>query len=225
MPINHILLKKYYLDNKEQYIHRRKSGDIKLWDESYKWDIFPEINEKFKKIEEVNAENITEIIETLVKNNPSQGSFAHWIDMDDLKLLMAKPNGYQIISKVWHKSPEYVDKYIDTANYMAEFMLNKKFSPSTFGYILAAQDCGTYAIYLDKLIRKVARLNEVEKPGTLSQGAKYKLLDESANYIGELMQMEKEDYQDFPWHTALNGQDFIYVNMQYPALELVGDDV
>lgn len=218
MPINQILLKKYYLDNKQQYINRRNSGDVKLWDESYKWDIFPEINKKFQAIKTVTADNITEIIDTLVKNNPNQGSFAHWIDMDDLKLLAAKPNGFQIISKIWHKQPEHIDKYIDTANYMAEFMVNKKFSPATFGYILATQDCNKYAIYLDKLIKKIAVLNEVAKPGTLSQGTKYKLLNESANYIGGLMHQELENYQDLPWFTALNGQDFLYVNMQYPDI-------
>lgn len=218
MPINQILLKKYYLDNKTQYIEHRKSNDAKIWDESYKWDVFPEINNKFEAIETVTADNIAEIIDTLVENNPTKDSFAHWVDMDELKLLMAKPNGFQIISKIWHKQPENIDRYIDTANYMAEFMVNKKFSPATFGYLLACQDCNTYTIYLDKLIKKIAILNGVSKPGTLTQGAKYKLFNDSSAYIGELMHQELEDYQDLPWFTALNGQDFLYVTMQFSKL-------
>lgn len=216
LEINKLSLKNFYEQHKVDYLRRRKSGDIKLWDESYKWSIFPKLNNKLSSFDSVSKETISALVQTLKKHNPSSGSFAHWIDMDDLKLLSEKANGFQIFREIWHKNPANIGQAIDEANAMSLFMLNKKFSPSTFGYLLAAQDCDKYAIYLDKLIKDIAELNLIKISGSLSQGEKYQLLNDSATYIGELMQSEIDQYADQESFTALNGQDFLYVSLQYP---------
>lgn len=213
--MNKLVLRAFYEAHKTEYISRRNSGDTQLWDESYKWEIFPELNEKLAEIETVTKDNISEIVNLLIKTNPNQGSFAHWIDMDDLKLLAEKPNGFQIVDQIWDKNPHKIGEHIDTANNMSMFMLNKKFSPSTFGYMLAAQDASKFAIYLDKLTKDIAELNQIEKFGSLTQGQKYQLLNDSATFVGELMESDKGSFNEPKSYKTLNGQDFLYVTIQY----------
>ena len=213
MDINKVALKSFYESHKEDYISRRSKGKNETWDEDYKWHFLPEANKALLPFEKIGPGNIKDVISVI---NKYKSNFAHWIDMDDLNLLAEKPNGYQIIQEIWHKSPDNIGQAIDTANNMANFMLNKKFSPSTFGYILAAQDCEMYAIYRDTLLKVLADISNIDKPGGLSQGAKYQLLNDSAAYIGGLMNKEKQRFAYLDWFTVLNGQDFLYVSIQYP---------
>ncbi|CAN5714055.1 hypothetical protein BH23PAT2_BH23PAT2_07390 [soil metagenome] len=213
MAINKVALKSFYESHKEDYISRRSKGKSDTWGEDYKWNFLPEANKALSSFDKVDSSNIKNVITVI---NKYKSNFAHWIDMDDLNLLVEKPNGYQIIQEIWHKQPGDIGKAIDTANTMSNFMLNKKFSPSTFGYILAAQNCEEYAIYRDSLLKVLAEISYIEKSGSLSQGEKYQLLNDSATYIGELMSKDKQSYTDLDWYTTLNGQDFLYVTIQYP---------
>lgn len=215
MPmINHIALRHFYLTRKAAYNARRGSGEQQQWDEAYKWELLPAANKSLEDIGVLTAANASEVQRVI---QTYRSNFAHWIDMDDLKLLLDKPNGYQVIAEVWKPQAATIATAIDSANNLsnASFMLGKKFSPSTYGYLLAVQDCDTFAIYRDSVYQILAEISGVAKPAGKTQGEKYQLLNDSARYVGELMQAEAEQYRDLPWHTALNGQDFIYVTTQY----------
>ncbi|RWZ78332.1 MAG: hypothetical protein EOT05_01020 [Candidatus Microsaccharimonas sossegonensis] len=212
MEINKLALQNFYESHVENYLARRNKGKSATWDEDYKWHFLPEANKALSIFNTVDSSNIKDVLSVI---NKYKSNFAHWIDMDDLNLLIEKPNGYQIVREVWGKQPDNIGQAVDAANNMSNFMLNKKFSPSTYGYILAAQNCDRFAIYRDSLLKKLADINHIEKSGSLTQGEKYQLLNDSASYIGELMGNEKQKYADLEWYTALNGQDFLYVTIQY----------
>src|SRR5690606_21911204 len=77
--INKLKLRAFYESRKDHYYERRNSGDNSQWDERYKWDIFPKLNEILSEYKDVTADNLPEIMNILKKHNPQQGSFAHWI--------------------------------------------------------------------------------------------------------------------------------------------------
>jgi len=205
MEINKLALRAFYENHKEQYYADRQSGDTNRWDEAYKWDILPQLNDLLSKFDSVNSENIGEIIEILQKH---QANFAHWIDMDNLGILTEKPNGWQVINAIWRATPNIVADEINSANMMTDLLLmGSKFSPSTYAYILAARNCNKFALYREKVMRPLAEINSVKTP--TKQGEKYQLLNDSALYVGELMQADNA--VDGLGQQALNGQDFFWV--------------
>lgn len=136
--------------------------------------------------------------------------------MDDLKLLAELPYGNQILDIVWNTKPSEVARAIDTANNISNsFAPHKKFSPSTWGYILAAKDCSSFAIYREVIMKQLLDINEPTKTKGLTQGEKYALLNGSAHYLGELMSAENTN-DDFS-QQALNGQDLLWVTLSYHA--------
>lgn len=212
MDINKLSLRAFYESNREEYIRRRHSGDKKLWDETYKWDLLPKANSELSAFEEVTSENIGAILSVFDKY---KSNFAHWIDMDDLNLLLSKKNGYQVIKEIWKPNRENVATSINDANVVANMLFDKKYSPSTYAYLLAAQDCNTFPIYRDRVMTEAAKLSDIRAPGSLSQGEKYELFSQTINYLAGLMLNDKDNYADLEWHSAINGQDFLYVMTQY----------
>jgi hypothetical protein len=212
--INKVALQAFYQLHRDEYVTARTSGDSKRWDEAYKWEMLPKAQTELAAFSEVTRENIGDIIAVL---NKYKANFAHWIDMDDLSLLIEKQNGFQVLREIWSATPDDAEPSIESANSIANMLLRKRFSPSTYGYILAAKDPALFSIYRDAFTKRVLKLSEVERPGTLSAGEKYRLFNESATYIGELMKAEEADYAAQEWYTALNGQDFLYIIIQYPA--------
>jgi hypothetical protein len=214
VTINTVALQAFYEEHRDAYIAARASNDTTLWDEQYKWDLLPQAGAELAAFGDVTKDNISQFIAVF---NKYKSNFAHWIDMDDLSQLEGKPNGYQIIREVWSAAPETVGETIDDANSMAELLLGKHFSPSTFGYILSAKDTEQFSIYRDAFMRNVVKLSDVARPGILTPGKKYQLFNDSINYVGSLMQDDKELFADREWFTSLNGQDLLYVTLQYPA--------
>lgn len=212
MEINKLALEAFYETNKDDYYARRASGDVKKWDEQYKWDILPVLNEKLSVYTSITRDNVADFI-ALISSNSNKSNFAHWIDMDDLKLLADLNYGNQILDIVWNATSNEVGEAIDTANNISSsFAPHKKFSPSTWGYILAAKDCSAFAIYRDAVVKELLGINNPSKTKGLTQGEKYSLLNNSANYLGELMRADNsEDIQYAP--LALNGQDFLWVSL------------
>ena len=209
--INKVALKRFYEIHKDEYLRRRLSGDIKLWDEQYKWDILPELNKRLSIYEKITRENVADFM-SIVNNNSNKSNFAHWIDMDDLKLLAELPYGNQILNIVWQANSEDVEEAIDTANDISNsFKPNKKFSPSTWGYILAAKDCNTFSIYRESILKQLIEINFVDKK-SITQGKKYQLLNDSALYLGSIMAAEKMDGINND-KNALNGQDFLWITL------------
>ncbi|OYW85992.1 hypothetical protein B7Z17_01330 [Candidatus Saccharibacteria bacterium 32-49-10] len=206
--INKLALRAFYEEKKTEYYARRASGDTSQWDESYKWDILPKLNKSLSRFGAVTADNFGDIIAEIRKNNPTAGSFAHWIDMDDLDLLVKAPNGFQVLRDLWQSTPDTVAAEIDSANTVSALLIrDKKFSPSTYAFILAAKDCNNFSIHRDWIAKQLAAINGIKMP--TSPGEKYQLLNDSALYLGVLMQ--KDNKVDGLEYQALSGQDFLWV--------------
>lgn len=204
VKINQLQLRAFYESNRNAYYLKRQSGDAE------KWDILPKLNKSLAKYETVTADNFGEIIAKVIKGIPNHSSFAGLIDMEYLDLLVETKNGYQVFQDLWLATPENIASEINSANAVASLLLHdKKLSNSTYGFILAVKDCYNFSIYSDWIAKKLAEVNNINMP-TL-QGEKYKLLNDSASYIGGLMQ--EDNLTDGLEYKALGGQDFIWVTM------------
>ncbi|GEM_PF-335456 len=214
--INKLSLRAFYEKNKDDYYRRRSSNETTEWDEQYKWDILPKLNDELKTHGALTDSNALQIVELLQKNNPNNGSLCHWIDLDNLhKQLEQKPVAAKALSYMWTAKPESVGEEINSVNNLLHSFFSGEFklSPSTFGYILAARDCHNFALYREALLEDLIELSSVQKPK--NQGEKYQLLNDTARYIGSLM-AEDITYNEEAAYSALNGQDFLYVTIQYP---------
>ena len=156
--INKVALKKFFEQNKEDYYSRRNSGDIKKYDEDYKWEILPKLNSELSKIE-ICSENSEKIAKLLSKN---LNNFSHWIDMDDLQDLSKHPNFYQIFGYIKKSNPETVNHTIDSIDTILGSIVDKKFAP-----------------------KEISKICLIELPK--NKGEKYKLVNDTSNFIGNLV--------------------------------------
>ena len=210
--INKLALKNFYETHKEEYFKRRNSGDKKLWDEQYKWDILPRLNKELAEFDKITKDNVGEFI-SIITQNKNKSNFANWRDAVDLMPVFSKPNGYQVLNEVWTSDIDNIKESINFANDMTKlFMWEKKFNPSTWAYILAAKDCNKFALYRDSICIEVIDINSPAKTKGLSQGEKYQILNDSAIYLGQLIQEDKGNNETYS-QTALNGQDFLWVTI------------
>lgn len=204
--INKIALKKFFEQNKEYYYSRRNSGDIKKYDEEYKWQILPKLNNELSKIE-ICSENSEKIAKLLSKN---LNNFSHWIDMDDLQGFSKHPNFYQIFRDIKNSNPETIIKTIEDVDISTNFLSNKKFAPSTIGYMLAAFDCKNFSLYREEIAKEISKICLIEFPK--NKGEKYKLVNDASNFIGNLV---NEDGVFINKNVNLLGQDFIWTEIMY----------
>ncbi len=205
--INKLQLKAFYETHKDEYYQRRNSSDNSQWDEGYKWDIFPRLNDLLAEFKTITAESLPEIVSILKKHNPQQGSFAHWIEMDNLNILTRHTNGWQVVVPLWGATPETIEDDIDTVDTTGNFLTQHKFGNAMYGYMLTARSCDDFAIYHTDLIKGLVELSIDDKPQT--KGESYKLLNDSALYLGVLMQADR--LTTGLDQKALNGQDFLRV--------------
>ena len=213
--INKLAIKNFYVQHRNDYVAARQSGDTTKWDEQYKWDILPKLNDELGVLGTLTESNAIHVVEILQKNNPNSGSFCHWIDLDNLHgQLERKPVTAKALSYMWTATPEAVGEEINNVNNLLHSFFSGEFklSPSTFGYMLAARDCHNFALYREALLEDLIALNSVQKPK--NQGEKYQLLNDTARYVGSLM-AEDGTYDEEVAYGALNGQDFLYVTIQY----------
>lgn len=208
--ISKLQLKSFYESNKDEYYGRRNSGDDSQWDEGYKWDIFPKLNEVLAEYTALTADNLPEVVRLLKKHNPQQGSFAHWIEMDNLNILTQHKNGWQVVAPLWESTPETVEDDIETVDTTGNFLIQHKFGNAMYGYMLAARDCDHFAVYHTDLVKGLVELGVDEKPKSKGEG--YKLLNDSALYIGELMQAD--NLTTNLNQKAMNGHDFLWVSLK-----------
>ena len=212
MKINKLALQAFYESHRDEYLQRRFSGDKALWDESYKWYILPRLNKELAAYGSVNGDSIAEIAH-IVTHHTNTSNFANWRDIDDLKDLLSRRNAHSVLSALWLAKPETTAECIQTANqFVQPFMLGKTFAPSTWAYLLAARDCNLFALYRETIMKQVAEICGVSSPTAAPQGEKYTLLNDAALYLGELM---RGDIDDLPYMQALNGQDFLWVTLEY----------
>lgn len=214
MDVNKLAIKAYYENNKENYYRRRDSGDSSQWNEQYKWEIFPKLNSEFSKIDKLTADNALDIIKVLVKEQPQHGPFSHWTGLDTLRSkLEDKPLMAKGLAYAWHPSPDNIGTELDAVNDLLHSFFSGSFriDAATFGYFLAAQDCTNFAPYKSNVLKAAEEINMLEN--TKTTGEKYQLVNDTYRYLGELMQADRDD--DAYKYTALNGQDFLYVNVVY----------
>lgn len=204
--INKVALKKFFEQNKEDYYSRRNSGDIKKYDEDYKWKILPKLNSELSKIE-ICSENSEKIAKLLSKN---LNNFLHWIDMDDLQGLSKHKNFYQIFRDIKNSNPETIIKTIEDVDIKTNFLSNKKFAPSTIGYMLTAFDCKNFSLYREEIAKEISKICLIEFPK--NKGEKYKLVNDASNFIGNLV---NEDGVFADKNVNLLGQDFIWTEIMY----------
>ena len=204
--INKVALKKFFEQNKEDYYSRRNSGDIKKYDEDYKWEILPKLNSELSKIE-ICSENSEKIAKLLSKN---LNNFSHWIDMDDLQDLSKHPNFYQIFGYIKKSNPETVNQTIDSIDTILGSIFDKKFAPSTFGYLFTAFDCKNFSLYREEIAKEISKICLIELPK--NKGEKYKLVNDTSNFIGNLV---NEDGIFVDKNVNLLGQDFIWTEIMY----------
>lgn len=204
--INKVALKKIFEQNKEDYYSRRNSGDIKKYDEEYKWQILPKLNNELSKIE-ICSENSEKIAKLLSKN---LNNFSHWIDMDDLQGFSKHPNFYQIFRDIKNSNPETIIKTIEDVDISTNFLSNKKFAPSTIGYMLAAFDCKNFSLYREEIAKEISKICLIDFPK--NKGEKYKLVNDASNFIGNLV---NEDGVFVDKNINLLGQDFIWTEIMY----------
>lgn len=211
--MNTLQLKYFYESSKDEYYRRRHSGDINQWDEAYKWDIFPKLNDMLKNHMVITPENLPEIIAIIKQYNPQQGSFAHWIEIDNLQILKNHKNGHDVLKDIWNATPNTIDATINETDFTSNFLIHHKFGNAIYGYLLAARDCNNFAIYHSNIVKHLVETGVDMKPKT--KGGDYKLVNDAALYLGELMQADglTADLH----HRALNGQDFMWVVWQIAA--------
>lgn len=218
MEINKVALRAFYDLHKEDYFRRRYSGDAKLWDELYKWDILPRLNKELAQCQSVTKESVAEVARILTRHT-STSNFASWRDIDDLRDFLQRPNAHAVINELWRATPESVDQNIDSAGEMTQLLMSgKKFAPSTWAYLLAARDCHSFALYRDVVMKQVAEICGIDKPAAVSQGKKYALVNDTALYLGELM---RRDITEAPYIQALDGQDFLWVVLMYSEDQMI----
>ena len=209
MMINKLRLQSFYESHKDDYYRRRNSGDAQLWDEAYKWDVFPKLNCELSKYKTVTADNLSEIVNILKKHNPQKGSFAHWTEVDNLSILTRHTNGWQVIAPLWNSTPDTVEGDIETIDTTGDFLIQHKFGNAMYGFMLAARDCGSFTIYHTDLVKRIVEEGVIDKPK--SKAESYATLNEVAQFIGELMQADQ--LTNGLEYKALNGQDFLWVSL------------
>jgi len=198
-----IIVKKY-----DQYRKSSKYG------ERYKFEIINELNNQLD-INEISKDNIVEITEILMKENPQHGSFVHWSDLADLNgFAKEKP---EVVSGLIHSLLEEDNKLAERINNFRK--VGKEFDPKIslgtplFGYILTAFDKEYYTLYKDGPFKDFINLFELEKHSSL--GDKYEIyLDVCKNINKELDNMGIIDNLEL-----MHSQDLIYSISAVPELK------
>ena len=115
--INKLALQGFYEQHKEAYMARRMSGDTSQWDEAYKWDLLPELNQRLSKFDAITEQNVAYLVKLLQDNNPQNGSFCHWSELDTLsKQVASKPVSAKALNYVWSADPSLIGDEINSTN-------------------------------------------------------------------------------------------------------------
>jgi len=182
--------------------------------EKYKFKIINKLNNKLD-INNVTEDNIVEVIELLKKENPQQGSFVHWSNLDDLSTFAEeKP---EVVNKLLHnildKSNNLADSIDNFRKRGKEFDSKISLGTPLFGYILSSFDKENYLLYKDGPFKNFIKLFELNKPSSL--GEKYKFYLEICKDInGKFKNLEIIDNLEL-----MHSQDFIYLISAVPELK------
>jgi len=203
----------------KNYIEIRNRKDPELWNEEYKWDGLPKVNNEFFR-EPMTVDNIVEKIAILEKNNPTSGSFVHFSNLMDLKeIAQQKPEVVLKSLELLFKGDAILCERID--NIIKEFKKIRKdarIGTPLFGYLLAMYDYKKYPLYKDSVFQTLKKaINREEEWKSYTLGMKYQRFKELCLKMGEYLEksnflkdIKVNDIEVPVGITALDGQDFFY---------------
>ena len=203
----------------KEYVDIRNRKDPELWNEEYKWDVLPKVNNEFFR-EPMTVDNIVEKIAILEKNNPTSGSFVHFSNLMDLKeIAQQKPEVILKSLELLFKGDAILCERID--NIIKEFKKIRKdarIGTPLFGYLLAMYDYKKYPLYKDSVFQTLKKaINREEEWKSYTLGMKYQRFKELCLKMGEYLEksnflkdIKVNDIEIPVGITALDGQDFFY---------------
>lgn len=161
--IEKYLLKDEYIDIAfKRYLEFKKS---EIYKEEYKVKILSELNTYLSKIS-MNEENVIEVIGKLKSSNPTEGSFVHWSNTDNLyKFASSEPRlVVSLLNDLYSNNDESISNRIERfRNKGKEFNNEISLGAPLFGYLLAAYDYKKYPLYKEEVfkdIKKIFRMNK-----------------------------------------------------------------
>jgi MoxR-like ATPase len=204
----------------KEYADIRNRKGSELWNEEYKWDILPKVNNEFIK-EPISIDNIVKKIDILIKYNPTSGSFVHWSNLGDLEeIAKKKPEIVMKSFKLLFEGVVILCERIDNA--VKELRKIKKEakinSAPLIGYLFAMHDYKKYPLYKDSLFQRLKENIGKEKEWkSYTIGMKYQKFQELCLKMGEYLKKSNllndikiNDVKVPVGITALDGQDFFY---------------
>jgi len=197
----------------EEYAKFKKTSD---WDEEYKWNILSGLNDKFLS-GGISIENIVEKIKLLEENNPQEGSFVHWSEVDYLKKAAEKNPEIVVfyINSLIDENKSLSDR-IDNARMKLQEASKGNFGTPLTGYILASFNKNKYPIFKDEIFRHFVEVMNLDLDfKTADIGKKYEKYVEICNNIADYL--EKNDLFTYT-PSILDGQDFLYCISRYDNL-------
>lgn len=203
----------------KNYVEIRNRKDPELWNEEYKWDVLPKVNNEFFR-EPMTVDNIVEKIAILEKNNPTSGSFVHFSNLMDLKeIAQQKPEVVLKSLELLFKGDAILCERID--NIIKEFKKIRKdarIGTPLSGYLLAMYDYKKYPLYKDSVFQTLKKaINREEEWKSYTLGMKYQRFQELCLKMGDYLKKSNrledlivKDIEVPVGITALDGQDFFY---------------
>jgi len=207
----------------EDYVRLRSANghEQEEWNEAYKWRILPEAHEQAFG-EPITASNILAKIEVIEKSNPPQGSFAHWMELQSLRMLAEShpDDAASLLENLRTIKIASIAEFIDSERERLKPLVDRsQFGTPLWGYLLAAADPDRFPLYKDDVFQKLRNaLGKQEEWKSMSIGEKYEQFRKNCLAIGKLLE-EKKVLETFtadeitvaPGLTALDGQDFLYM--------------
>ncbi|WP_338452567.1 AAA family ATPase [Niallia oryzisoli] len=204
------LLKDSYIDiSFQKYIAFKQTEH---YDESYKQEILPRLNE-FLKGQEINELTVVDIVKKIQKENPSSGSFVHWSNTADLvKYAEDEPvEVAELMNQLYYSAIPVEERIEGFRNNGKQYNPNISLGAPLFGYLLAAFDYKKYPLYKQEVFTDLKK----------SYGIDMKLGLVGSNYEAylQICQITLDHFQtNYPDLSMLDIQDFFFCSSQYKKI-------
>lgn len=203
LEVRDTLYNKQALENAvEIYDDFRDSPEFEA-EEGYKWTILDELN-KWRTDREITEESVVDYLELIKSKNPSEGSLAHWTEIESLLDYSREhpEDGARLLRNLYDSNQPVRDR-IDNVREAISL------GTPTFGYLLASYDRHQYAPYKDQIFRDFVDLFADFRPPeitTLSVPEKYAVYLDTLDVLQPILEERSE--VDSP--TILDAQDFMF---------------
>jgi 5-methylcytosine-specific restriction enzyme B len=188
--------------------------NTKEHDENYKFEILTKAND-FIKSTTITPFNILDVIKYFSSNNPQQGSFVHWSNLDDLKkYAVDKPEEVSAsFNELYNESLPLLDRISSFYNKGKLYNSSINLGTPLFAYLLAGCNLGKYPLYKDEIFRDFLKTFNINEPMN-DIAMKYDFYYKVCSIL--LSNFKERNIFDNP--TMMEVQDFIYCISQYPEL-------